>query len=73
LLRPAPGGMFTTNRQDRAHTRPPVRLLNLQVFQRNKREGRPHGDTESEPRDQSRDALAVHLLSPLIRGPGLRV
>jgi hypothetical protein len=22
LLRPAPGGMFTTNRQDRAHTRP---------------------------------------------------
>jgi hypothetical protein len=47
----------------------PARALRLQVLQSNEREGGPHGDAEGEPRNQSRDTLAVHLHSPLtIRG-----
>ena len=39
--------------------------LPLQVPQRDEREGSPHSNAEGEPRHQSRDTLAVHLLSPL--------
>jgi hypothetical protein len=42
----------------------------LQVLKDNIREGGPHGDAEGQPRDQPRNALAVHLTpSVLICGP----
>jgi hypothetical protein len=47
--------------------------FHLQVLQRNEGEGGSHGDAESEARDQPRDPFAIHLPSPLIRWPGLRV
>ena len=43
-------------------------MSSLQVLQDNKCEGRPHGDAEGETCDQPRDALAVHLTSPLMSG-----
>jgi hypothetical protein len=54
--------------------RTPARALRLQVLQSNEREGGPHGDAEGEPRNQSRNPLAIHLLSPPHgKGPGLLV
>ncbi len=53
--------------------RAPARVIYLQVFQHNEGEGGPHGDAEGETRDQPRDALAIHLPSPLIRWPDLPV
>jgi hypothetical protein len=49
----------------RERVRTPARTLQLQVLQRNERESSPHSDTEGEPRNQSRDSLTIHLLSPL--------
>ncbi len=37
----------------------------LQVLQGNVRKGGSHGDAEGQTRDQPRNALAVHLTSPL--------
>jgi hypothetical protein len=62
---------LSSQRQEKAGapSRTPARVLHLQVFQSNEREGGPHGDAEGEPRDQSRDALAVqHTLSSKVVG-----
>ena len=58
-------------REAGAHSWDLGRILHLQVFQRNKREGGPHGYAEGESCDQSRDALPVHLPYLLTSGPGL--
>jgi hypothetical protein len=52
--------------------RPAPRLCPfLHVPQDKVRQGGPYGDAEGQPRDQPRNALAVHLPTPsvLIRGP----
>jgi hypothetical protein len=45
----------------------PRLFTELQVPEGKKRKGGPHGDAEGQPRDQPRDALAIHLTSVLIR------